>query len=157
MARWIGTGLVVALGIGVVGGPAEVSVRAQAMREREVTITGPRGRTIDRRFERSEARGSSSARCRSAGRAGQSSAGMQVQRGMPFVGGGGGGGGFGRFAPLTTGLVPARRWFSNATCSSTEAEAATPWAPGCSARPSARERGLLLGRALSTPPAPQPV
>lgn len=50
MARWFKNGMAAALGLGVSGaaviGP--IPARAQAVREREVSVTGPRGNTLSR-------------------------------------------------------------------------------------------------------------
>jgi HEAT repeats len=46
MARWFKTGVVVALGAGAVLGPAPAG--AQVVRERDTTVTGPRGNSLTR-------------------------------------------------------------------------------------------------------------
>ena len=49
MARWFDRALVLALGVGSVHGP--IQARAQVVRERDVTITGPRGNSLQRDFK----------------------------------------------------------------------------------------------------------
>src|SRR4051794_37739730 len=50
MARWVKAGMVLALGLGLVPGTGPLAARAQTF-ERETTITGPRGRSIDRKVD----------------------------------------------------------------------------------------------------------
>jgi hypothetical protein len=152
MARWLKkTGVVASLGLGVWGGMVPGPSFGQE-RERDVTITGPRGRSIERHFE-SRVGPNGIDRDLTIRRPGGTFERQTHIGGAPgFVGGRPGGWGGGGFGPRPGYFGPPVFIRGGGGVSAGEA-----FGIGALGAAVGTGAGLLLGKALSSPPPPAPV